>query len=148
MNKSEYITKVADKISISDYSEIEKYTMNKILEMTVKNNKKKSEYTNEDLAEDCILSLYHDATTNSENLRRLLGFPITKELRYMKRTTTGDFIPFQVENYRIVKWYTDSNAASLEVALTNGSTVRILGDYFSHMQKPSFEKDIASFSNS
>ena len=50
MNKSEYITKVADKISISDYSEIEKYTMNKILEMTVKNNKKKSEYTNEDLA--------------------------------------------------------------------------------------------------
>lgn len=147
MNKSEYILKVADKISISNYSAVEKYTMNKILEMSIKNDKEKFEYTNEDITEDYLVLLYHDATTNSENLRRLLGLPITKELRYMKRTTTG-FIPYQVANYRIVTWYTDSNAASLEITLANGNTVRILGDYFSHMQKPSFEKDISSFSDS
>lgn len=147
MNKSEYILKVADKISISNYSAVEKYTMNKILEMSIKNDKEKFEYTNEDITEDYLVLLYHDATTNSENLRRLLGLPITKELRYMKRTATG-FIPYQVANYRIVTWYTDSNAASLEITLANGNTVRILGDYFSHMQKPSFEKDISSFSDS
>lgn len=147
MNKSEYISEVADKISISNYSAIEKHTMNKILEMSIKNDKEKFEYTNEDITEDYLVLLYHDATTNSENLRRLLGLPITKELRYMKRTTTG-FISYQVANYRIVTWYIDSNAASLEVTLANGSTVRILGDYFSHMQKPSFEKDIASLSDS
>lgn len=141
MNKSEYISGVADKISTSNYSATEKYTMNKILEMSVQNDKEKFEYTNEDITEDYLASLYHDATTNSENLRRLLGLPITKELRYMKKTATG-FIPFEIANYQIVKWYTDSNAASLEITLANGCVIRILGDYFSHMQKPSFEKDM------
>lgn len=147
MNKSDYILKATDKISLSSYSTVEKYTMNKILEMATKNSKTKFDYTNDDLSEDYLASLYNDATTDSENLRRLLNLPITKELRYMKKTTAG-FIPFKITNYRIVKWYTDSSAASLEITLTNGSAVRILGDYFSHMQKPSFEKDIASFSDS
>lgn len=140
-NKSEYILKVVEQISISDHSAIEKYTMNKILEMTVKNNEEQFEYTNDNFTADHVASLYNDATTDSENLRRLLGLPITKELRYMKKTTTG-FIPFEIANYQIVKWYTDSNAASLEITLANGCVIRILGDYFSHMQKPSFEKDM------
>ena len=52
------------------------------------------------------------------------------------------FISFDVSNYQIIAWYTPSMTASLLITLNNGENVRILSDYFSHMQKESFESDI------
>ncbi len=141
MNKAEYLEKTVDMISSYDCTELEKVTMNRILELVTKNNKN-MDITNNDSIEAFVEAIHNDATTDSKNLRRLLGLPITKELVYMERDASG-FTPYRVVSYQVVEWYNESNA-SLEVALANGNSFRILGDYFSHMQKPSFEKDMVA----
>lgn len=143
MTKAEYISMAADAISSSSYPDVEKYTMTMILKMLVKNDKRKTDYTENDFNNTLLESLHFDSVNDCKNLRKLLGLPITKELRYMKRDRNS-FIPFTLKAYEIIGWYTDSNSASLKLTFENGEThpLPVLSDYFSHMQKASFEKDI------
>lgn len=141
MTKDEYISKAQITIKSSNYPNIDKYTMIMILKMLVNNDKKKTNYSETDFTEEFLKSLHSEVLSDNKNLRKLLDLPITKELRYMKKEKNY-FIPYKVISYQLVDWYTDSNSASLEITLENGQTKRILGDYFSHMQKLSFEKDI------
>lgn len=143
MTKAEYISMSTDIISSSAYPDVEKYTMTMMLEMLVKNNKKKTIYTENDFSNSFLESLHSDSVNDCNNLRKLLNLPITKELRYMKKVENR-FIPYNLKTYEIVRWYTESNSASLKLTFENGEThpLPILSDYFSHMQKSSFEKDI------
>ena len=83
---------------------------------------------------------------DNKYLRKLLDLPVTKELRYMEKEK-NTFVPYKIKNYEIVDWYTESNSASLKITLESGNTIRILGDYFAHMQKPNFESDIKEQEN-
>ena len=81
----------------------------------------------------------------NKDLRRKLGLPVTKKLRYMKRKVSGRILgwePIEVIDFKIVDTYMPSGTNSLEVTLVDGSSVRILAPFFAHMQKPSFEKDM------
>lgn len=141
MNKSEYLEKALESIHLSDYPDVEKFTMGELMKLMIKDDKTKTSYT-DDVTESFIKALHNEAVTDNRNLRKLLSLPIKKEeLRYMERGIDF-YIPHQVQSYHIAEWYTESNSASLEITLTNGNSFRILGDYFSHMQKPSFEKDM------
>lgn len=77
-----------------------------------------------------------------KNLRKELGLPITKALRYMKRIV-GGYESIGVTDFKIIETYEPSGTHSLEVGLANGETVRVLAPFFAHMQKSSFEKDMA-----
>ncbi len=143
MSKSEYLEKALKAIHLSNYPDVEKFTMGELMKLMIKENKTKTSYA-DDITENFIKVLHNEAVTDNRNLRKLLSLPIKKEeLRYMEKGINF-YIPHQVESYCIAEWYTESNSASLEITLVNGSSFRILGDYFSHMQKPSFEKDMIS----
>lgn len=141
MGKDEYISMTTDIISSLPYSHVEKYTMTVLIKMLVKNDQAKMEYLEDDFNNAFLESLYADSINDSENLRRLLHLPVTKELRYMKKETNS-FIPYKVKSYQITDWYTDSDSASLTLILENNQTIRILANYFSEMQKKDFEKNI------
>ena len=143
MTKAEYISMAANTISSSPYPDAEKCTMTMLLKMLVKNDKKKTDYTEDDFNDALLESLHFDSANYCKNLRKLLGLPITKGLRYMKRDGNG-FTPYKIKAYEIINWYADSGSASLKLTYENGENhpLPILSDYFSHMQKASFEKDI------
>lgn len=77
-------------------------------------------------------------------IRRALGLPVTKQLIYYKDTRDENSnIP--VLMYKIVKMYEDTSKwYELEIILEDRSKVSIHSDYFEHMQKPSFIKDMQS----
>lgn len=76
-----------------------------------------------------------------KNLRKELGLPITKTLRYMKKKL-GGYEEFEVSSLKIVDTYMPSGTHSLMITLANGEKVRILAPFFAHMQKSSFERDM------
>ena len=133
LTKEELIAKVSHMIDASNYSDTEKYTMKLLLS--------KVTTPKDSPIEEFLKSLHSESTSANKNLRKLLDLPTTKTLHYMKKIDHV-FRPQTVISYQIVEWYKESNSASLNITLENNQTVRILGDYFSHMQKPNFEKDI------
>lgn len=79
--------------------------------------------------------------SDTRELRKSLGLPIFKPLRYMKKADTG-WQEIDVINYEIVDTYQPSGTHSFVVTTVNGEKVRILQDYFVEMQKPSFVEDM------
>lgn len=79
--------------------------------------------------------------SDTRELRKSLGLPIFKTLRYMKKADAG-WQEIAVMNYEIIDTYQPSETHSFVVTLVNGDKVRILQDYFIEMQKPSFVEDM------
>lgn len=87
-----------------------------------------------------------DNPLDEKLLRKELGLPVTKKLRYMKRKVSGNFLgyePIDVIDFKIIDTYMPSGTHCLEITLINGTEIRILAPFFVHMQKSSFEKDMA-----
>lgn len=79
--------------------------------------------------------------TDTKDMRRALGLPIFKPLRYMKRVgEVWQEIP--ITSYEAVDIYMPSETYSILLTLENNDTVQILQSYFSEMQKPSFVDDV------
>lgn len=76
-----------------------------------------------------------------KDLRKVLGLPITKKLRFMRKVA-GKYEEFGVSVFKIVDTYMPSGMHSLAVTLVDGSQERILAPFFAHMQKSSFEQDM------
>lgn len=76
-----------------------------------------------------------------KKLRKELGLPIRKPLRYMKKVSVG-YKAIAVSEIHVMERYKPSNTASLEITLENGEKIRILAPFFSSMQKKSFEEDM------
>ena len=74
-------------------------------------------------------------------LRKKLGLPITKELRYM-RNIGCQYEEVKVIDFKIVDVYEPSETPPLVVSLETGESIRILSSFFAEMQKPSFEQDM------
>lgn len=72
-------------------------------------------------------------------LRKELGLPVTKELRYMRRIL-GGYEELKVNEYEVADFYETMH--SLLITLSSGEKIRILAPYFAEMQKPSFERDM------
>lgn len=81
-------------------------------------------------------------TEEEKELRKKLGLPVTKELRYMQHTKSGAYEEYPVTAFRIVDQYFPSETYSLMIALEDGQEIRILAPYFAQMQKPSFVDDM------
>lgn len=73
-------------------------------------------------------------------LKKDLKLPTTKPLIYYKQTEYLKFEPYKVLDFEIEKEYSESK--SLKIYLENGSTVLILSDYLSEMQKSNFPKPL------
>lgn len=73
--------------------------------------------------------------------RKSLDLPVTKPLRYMRKTVTG-WEEIAVVDYEIDKVLKPSGMSVLALSLETGEVRRILSAYFSEMQKPSFERDM------
>ncbi len=78
---------------------------------------------------------------DTKELRKELGLPIYKPLRYMKKVN-AEWQEIAVKSYEVVDIYMPSGTHSLAVTLLNGDKIRIIQDYFSEMQKPSFVEDM------
>ena len=78
---------------------------------------------------------------DTKELRKELGLPITKSLRYM-RQVASTWQEIVVTSYKIADTYKPSGTRSLIVSLVNGEEIRILQDFFAEMQKPSFVDDM------
>lgn len=76
-----------------------------------------------------------------KELRKELGLPIKKPLRYMEKIDVG-YKTRQVSEICVIERYKPSNTASLEITLENEEKIRILAPFFVSMQKKSFEKDM------
>ncbi len=83
---------------------------------------------------------------DSRELRIQLKLPITKELVYYYSKGYSEkgkvWAIYKVTGYKIVYNYL-SGSKTLLILLDNGQGVYIHSDYFAHMQKPSFVKDMA-----
>lgn len=73
--------------------------------------------------------------------RKSLDLPVTKSLRYMRKTGAG-WEEVAVVDYEIDKVLKPSGMSVLALSLETGEVRRILSAYFSEMQKPSFERDM------
>lgn len=80
-------------------------------------------------------------TTDTKDMRRTLGLPIFKALRYMRRVGEA-WQEIPVTSYEVVNIYMPSETCSILLTLENNNTVQILQSYFSEMQKPSFIDDV------
>lgn len=69
--------------------------------------------------------------------RKKLGLPLSKDLRYMKKTNCL-WESHKVTNYEIVETLKPSGSHILKVSIDNGNVINIMADYFVEMQKPSF----------
>ena len=83
---------------------------------------------------------------DTKELRKQLGLPTTKDLRYFYRENVS-WVEAKVINYEIVDTYQPSGTCSLMITLSNNDRVRILADYFSDMQKSTFLNDITGKNN-
>ncbi|MGN0482810.1 MAG: hypothetical protein ACI4HI_04565 [Lachnospiraceae bacterium] len=141
MIKEDFLNYVFHFVDSSTYTDIEKQTIKQLAKQQYTEDKKKTTFDESDFNLDTLQNFHDNATQDCRNLRKLLKLPITKKLRFMQ-CQKDSFISFDVSNYQIIAWYTPSMTASLLITLNNGENVRILSDYFSHMQKESFESDI------
>lgn len=141
MIKKDFFNYVFETIDSSAYPDIEKQTMKQLAKQFYTEDKNKTTFNKSDFNLDMLPILHDNATQDCRDLRKLLKLPITKELRFMQHQRDS-FIPFDVSNYQIVTWYTPSMTPSLLITLKNGNEINVLSDYFSHMQKESFESDI------
>lgn len=73
--------------------------------------------------------------------RKELNLPVTKPLRYMKRFC-GSYEEIPVRSYETIKVLPESNTHILSVELESGEVIKIMADFFSEMQKPSFVEDM------
>lgn len=78
---------------------------------------------------------------DTKELRKQLGLPTTKDLRYFYRENVS-WVEVKVINYEIVDTYQPSGTHSLMITLTDNTQVRILADYFADMQKSTFLNDV------
>lgn len=78
---------------------------------------------------------------DTQELRKNLDLPITKELRYMTKSEEI-WKEHKVLGYHIVTEYLPSKTKSLVISVELLGVIRILAPYFSHMQKPSFVEDM------
>lgn len=78
---------------------------------------------------------------DTKELRKELGLPITKQLVYWKKQNL-EWVSFNVLDYEVVEVYEPSHSSSLMITIDNGEKIRILGDFFADMQKPSFVSDM------
>ena len=78
---------------------------------------------------------------DTKELRKELGLPITKGLRYMRKENSA-WKEYGIVDYRIVETYQPSGAHSLLITLENGKQVRILADYLVDMQKSTFVSEL------
>lgn len=76
-----------------------------------------------------------------KELRKELGLPIRRPLRYMEKIAVG-YKTRLVSEICVIERYKPSNTASLEITLENEEKIRILSPFFVSMQKRSFEKDM------
>lgn len=81
---------------------------------------------------------------DTKELRKELGLPITKALRYMKHTNGDTYNAIGVKEYQVVEQYQPSGTYSVRVILETGDEIKILAPFFAHMQKPSFVEDMIS----
>ncbi len=72
----------------------------------------------------------------TENLRRKLGLPITKNLVYYRHETASRWQKFEIKGISIEQEY--SMGSSLRVSLYNEEKVRIHSDFLKEMQKANF----------
>ena len=79
---------------------------------------------------------------DTKELRKQLGLPTTKDLRYFHRESVS-WIETKVVGYEIVDTYQPSGTHSLLITLEDDSQVRILADYFVDMQKATFLSDVS-----
>lgn len=78
---------------------------------------------------------------DTKELRKQLGLPMTKDLRYFFRENTS-WVESKVVGYEIVDTYQPSGTHSLLITLEDNTQVRILADYFADMQKTTFLSDV------
>jgi len=79
---------------------------------------------------------------DTKDLRKQLGLPTTKDLRYFYRENVS-WVETKVINYEIVDTYQPSGTHSMLITLADNTQVRILADYFADMQKTTFLSDIS-----
>ena len=84
------------------------------------------------------------SANDTKELRKELGLPITKALRYMKHAEGDSYNAYDVKDYVLVEQYQPSGTYSLKVTLDTDEEIRILAPFFAHMQKPSFVEDMIS----
>ena len=78
---------------------------------------------------------------DSKELRKKLELPITKDIVYWRKDGRK-WTEHKVVSYKIVDVYEPSGSCSIVVILDSGEEVRILQDYLSDMQKPTFVSDV------
>ncbi|MFK4880308.1 PolC-type DNA polymerase III [Lactococcus petauri] len=79
-------------------------------------------------------------TTITEEVRRKLSLPITKDLVYYRRDTQRNWQKFEVTGLAITAAY--STGYSLTATLYNNETVTIHSDFLKEMQKANFTNEI------
>ncbi|WP_308003595.1 3'-5' exonuclease [uncultured Lactococcus sp.] len=79
-------------------------------------------------------------TTITEEVRRKLSLPITKDLVYYRRDTQRNWQKFEVTGLAITAAY--STGYSLTATLYNNDTVTIHSDFLKEMQKANFTNEI------
>ena len=85
---------------------------------------------------------------SEKTFRKFIGLPITKQLIYFPDAKSENS-KVEVLEYRLLEYYTASDPwAKIEILTEEGKKVKIHSDYFVHMQKPSFIKDMKEMGNS
>ena len=95
-----------------------------------------------DILETRQISSFSECENKAEEsaLKRCLGLPVTKNLRYMQKEN-DDWKEDVVKGVEIAEEY--PLWCLLDVRTANNGTRRIHHAFFSHMQKPSFAEDMA-----
>ncbi|WP_416037755.1 PolC-type DNA polymerase III [Lactococcus formosensis] len=93
------------------------------------------------LNESLQMDLFGEVDTRiTEEVRRKLSLPITKDLVYYRRDTQRNWQKFEVTGLAITAAY--STGYSLTATLYNNDTVTIHSDFLKEMQKANFTKEI------
>lgn len=93
------------------------------------------------LIESLQMDLFGEVDTRiTEEVRRKLSLPITKDLVYYRRDTQRNWQKFEVTGLAITAAY--STGYSLTATLYNNDTVTIHSDFLKEMQKANFTNEI------
>jgi DNA polymerase-3 subunit epsilon len=93
------------------------------------------------LNESLQMDLFGEVDTSiTEEVRRKLSLPITKDLVYYRRDTQRNWQKFEVTGLAITAAY--STGYSLTATLYNNDTVTIHSDFLKEMQKANFTNEI------
>lgn len=82
-----------------------------------------------------------DISDEEYALRKIIGLPVTKTLRYMQYTPKDTYIELPVVDFWVVDQYSPGDY-SLMIILESGREIRIFAPYFVQMQAPSFVEDM------